>query len=82
MFLTPVIGFVIGFASMRFNGRLTVGMIVTLGLAFTNLMSNTARTTGHIDVMHILPPALTIGAFLLGLGLRRVLMLFMSTRWH
>src|SRR5438045_8007671 len=76
LFLLPLVGLFIGFASLRFSGRLTIGMIVTLGLSFSNLMG-TAGRTGKIDfTTKVLPPLLTMGAFVFGLGLGRVVMIF------
>jgi hypothetical protein len=76
------IGLFIGFVSPRFNGKLTIGMILTLGFAFFNLMLLSARTTG-IDMMNtVVPPLATIGAFLAGLGARALVnAIGASFRW-
>jgi hypothetical protein len=82
MIVPAAIGFFIGLVSPRFNGKLTIGIVLTLIFAFANLMLLSSRTTGIDFKNTVLPPLIAIAAFLVGLAGRALLnAVHASFRW-
>ena len=72
MVVFPIIAFIVGLFGSR-GGRGPIGVFITLGLAFFNVVT-TATRVGRFDIVGtILVPVLIIIAFVVGIAIRFLL---------